>query len=352
MKKTVILIVFVLLALSLCACGGMPGEEAAGLYPDIIGDWGTDPFGESIVLSLRKDGTCTVLNDPGTWTLNKKLSHEGQVTLTAKTEHIAYSIQLERVQDGTDRDYDAVQLLIMDSKKKLEVYKDHVFTQSDHFIFADLALQAVPELADEWGSAYWYEESALTIREDGTCTFLRQPGKWCLSSRNATWPSIDILIKLDSGKQLRADFFLSDTPGSYMASLDIFDAQTGIPVYPVNFMSNISTPFVISRTKAPVAAEYAAPIIGSWTADGNTSNPVATFNEDGTCTIRGADGIWTLEYYNLHNYATNDYWELLALIDENEYVISFQAPGNNIHTMSIYNKGMEILPHSYVTKIP
>ena len=72
MKKTIALLLAAALCLSLCACGGLAGEKAALLYPDIIGGWGTDPFGEEFVLTLSGDGSCSVLDDAGTWTLDEK----------------------------------------------------------------------------------------------------------------------------------------------------------------------------------------------------------------------------------------------------------------------------------------
>ena len=194
MKKALTLILSLMLCLCLCACGGMPGEEAALLYPDIIGEWGTDPFGEEFVLTLFKDGSCSILGTDGTWTLDDKRSNEEWVELTVKTEAMKYYVELDRVQDGME----SVHLWITDTKKETTVYEGSVFTPGTQYVFPEIALHAVPELVGEWGTPYWNEESILTINEDGTCTLLRQPGRWCLESFAAVWPKIIVHIKLDT----------------------------------------------------------------------------------------------------------------------------------------------------------
>ena len=73
MKKAIVLLFALVLCLVLCACGHMDGAEAAALYPDIIGGWGTDIFGDEFVLRLEKDGTCTILDYPGTCQVHRKV---------------------------------------------------------------------------------------------------------------------------------------------------------------------------------------------------------------------------------------------------------------------------------------
>ena len=53
MKKIIVLMLLLLLCASLTACGHMDGAEAAALYPDILGNWGTDYFGEESRITLR-----------------------------------------------------------------------------------------------------------------------------------------------------------------------------------------------------------------------------------------------------------------------------------------------------------
>ena len=352
MKKTVIQIIVCVLCLMLCACGGLSGEKAAELYPDIIGNWGTDPFGEEFVLCLAKDGTCTVLDTPGSWTLDEEQSNDMYVTLTIKTDHAAFTVHLNRVQEDNPNPDNAVELQITDAGQGKRVYHGDVFIAEKQFISAELALQTVPELVDEWGSIYWNEEPALVIREDGTCSVLRQPGRWCLRAREATWPRIDIMIKLDSGEQLYSDFYVLDIPGSCCAALDIYSSDTGIPVYPTDYTSAVSDPIVISRSRAGHASDLASEAIGTWAVAEDLTNPVATFHEDGTCTIRGADGLWSVDYTNMHNLPSDGYWELLAKINDNGYQIYLNDIGNGRFAMSIYSKDMEILPFSDMVKIP
>ena len=111
-------------------------------------------------------------------------------------------------------------------------------------------------------------------------------------------------------------------------------------------------PIVISRSQAGHASDLASEAIGTWAVAEDLTNPVAAFHEDGTCTIRGADGLWSVDYTNMHNLPSDGYWELLAKINDNGYQIYLNDIGNGRFAMSIYSKDMEILPFSDMVKIP
>ena len=337
MKRSLIAIIILILAISLCACGRIDGAEAAALYPDIIGQWGTDYFGEEFVLSLQADGSCVVLDNPGTWKLDTKQSDNHHVILNIQTEQAKYFVDLGRHLPEPNES-ETVHLLIMDQKQETTVYTGPVFSAVDLFVSPEEALYTVPELIGEWGSEYWKKESTLTIREDGTCTLLRQQGRWGLHRNASTWPWIQILIKLDSGEQYFCDFYMHDElPDPILANMEIFNIETRIGIE-----SNIDI-YVINRAVAPVAMEIAAEAIGTWAIPGEEGNPVVTFNEDGTCNIRGADGIWTIPYVTLYE----DYFELSAQINDTRYTIYFNTYDDGRHDITIYNDdNMAIVPHN------
>lgn len=341
MKKALTLILSLMLCLCLCACGGMPGEEAALLYPDIIGEWGTDPFGEEFVLTLFKDGSCSILGTDGTWTLDDKRSNEEWVELTVKTEAMKYYVELDRVQDGME----TVHLWITDTKKETTAFEGNVFLYGNQYIFSEMALQAVPELVGEWGTPYWNEESVLTINEDGTCTLLRQSGKWCLWTNASTWPDLEMIVKLDNGHQYSIQFSLdTDLDWGYpRAQLRIFDNTTETYVWsdPEREWPIFS---VVNRQQVIHPMDFASIAVGEWT-EGENKQPFAKFNEDGTCTIRGAEGLWTLDYTAYYNEKYRNGWDYLlhAKISGDEYDICFSNPDDNgKYTMYILNQDDDI----------
>ena len=347
MKKIIVLMLLLLLCASLTACGHMDGAEAAALYPDILGNWGTDYFGEEFALSLQADGTCTVLDNPGTWTLDKKLSSQTQVTLTAKTEPADYSIRLDRVPADTQDAFNPVHLVIMDAKQEVVVYEKDVFTAEGNVVSHELALQTVPELIGEWGSQYWHEESALTIREDGTCTLLRQPGRWCLRSDGTAQPSVILLVKLDSGKQYRCECSLySDPQENHLTVLNILEADTDSLIYPT---TQWYQPF-INRTVVPSTMEIIPEAIGTWADATKPSVPIVTFNEDGTCTILGSSGVWSLEYSIYPGSYLQDFpaggGKLTAIINDNPYSINFNFYEDGRYDITVFNRDMAIVPHN------
>ena len=344
MKKALTLILSLMLCLCLCACGGMPGEEAALLYPDIIGEWGTDPFGEEFVLTLFKDGSCSILGTDGTWTLDDKRSNEEWVELTVKTEAMKYYVELDRVQDGME----TVHLWITDTKKETTAFEGNVFLYGNQYIFSKMALQAVPELVGEWGTPYWNEESVLTINEDGTCTLLRQSGKWCLNTNHSTWPDLEMVIKLENGIQHYVKFRMdADMKWGY--------PEANIFLYNDIYQNAWEKDFrVIKRNQVIHPMDFASIAVGEWT-EGENKQPFAKFNEDGTCTIRGAEGLWTLDYTAYYNEKYRNGWDycLHAKISGDEYDICFSDHGSGQYTMYIVNQddGIYILNASEVFKI-
>ena len=351
MKRMCFLVLMLALCFTLCGCGGMSGEEAALVYPDIVGQWGTDPFGEEFVLTLSEDGTCDVLGHSGTWTLDDKRSNEEWVELTLETEAMKYYVELDRVQG----DRTTVHLWITDAKKENTIYEGEVFQPGTDYIFADLACQAVPELIGEWGSIYWNEESILTVNADGTCTLLRQSGRWCLISYSSTWPDIVIYVKLDNGKTYRVPFtLLTEMDRSYSnADIRIYDIgeQTYLwsdpeREYPV-FRS-------VNRNQLIDPLEVASIALGSW-SESAEKQPFATFREDGTCTIRGAEGLWSLDYLAYYQEKYRNGWDhcLLAEINGDEYDIRFSDLGSGRFMMYIVNQddNIYILDATEVIKV-
>lgn len=353
MKRAISLLLTIVLCLSLCACGELQGEKAAGLYPDIIGNWGVDPFGEAVILRLDKDGTCTVLDNPGTWFLNEKLSDQGQVTLTAKTEHTSYSIQLNRVPGDTQSAFYPVHLVIMDSKQKMVVYEAEVFKPEKTAVSHELALQTVPELVGEWGSVYWNEESVLTIRDDGTCTLQRQPGRWCLRSDGTIWPNVIMLIKLDTGKQFRCEVSTPE-PVIHLTGLQIFEEDTDAVIYPQEDRGYAQ--FSVNRTLTPSMIEIIPEAVGTWADAKDPTVPVVTFNEDGTCKIFGGSGVWAVDYHrylkDLNNGITAGSAALDAKINGNDCYIYFDAYDDGTYNMTVWSNDLVVLSNAEVVRIP
>lgn len=350
MKKALFLLLAIMLCMSLCACGGMSGEKAAELYPDIIGEWGTDPFGEEFVLTLSKDGSCTVLDTVGTWTLDSKQSNEEYVVLTVKTENVSYYVKLDRVQPDRRYMYDSVNLVIMDAKQEIPVYEGFVFTQGDHFVSPELALHTVPELIGEWGSHYWAEESVLTVREDGTCTVLRQPGKWCLWRDFSQWPKIVILIKLENGLQYECEFYVWEDRNFTLSGFSFYNRAENQVVY-VDPLAGTSEVKAINRSKVEHASEKAFWVLGSWVSEDDHSGLV-TFRKDGTCTFRGAEGLWTLDYNHYRDSPEEpDELNLIIKIENLEYYAHVYGKGNNRAAIYVFGNGMEIMTDTNAVKI-
>ena len=334
------------------------GEKAAGMYPDIIGQWGTDPFGEEFVLTLFKDGSCSILDTPGTWTLDKKLSDDKQVVLNIKTDNMKYYVELDRIRKDSEFPSLYCNLLIMDSKKKTEIYNDYVFTTNGNFVMSDLAMHTVPELIGEWGTYYWTEEPVLTIREDGTCSVLRQPGKWCLLSFASTWreyESVGIYVKLENGQYYKIDCMAKDYLDYKGARFDIYGPMSGC--YLITDPDSVVTPYhSINRSRVDSPFEIAHSVLGSW-VDSESGNSMATFNDDGTCTLRGAEGIWTVQYDYTSYYDSpredTEHLDLVVKINDREYDVIMTSEQNENFLMRISEEGVngvEILPYTEVVK--
>lgn len=358
MKKVLVLFLSLMLCLSLCACGGMSGEKAAGMYPDIIGQWGTDPFGEEFVLTLSKDGSCSILDTPGIWTLDEKRSNEAQVVLNIQTDSMKYYLELDRIRKDREVPSLYCNLLIMDSKKKTEIYNDYVFATNGNFVMPDLAMHTVPELIGEWGTYYWTEEPVLTIREDGTCSVLRQPGKWCLLSFASTWreyESVGIYVKLENGQYYEIDCMAKDYLDYKGATFDIYGPMSGC--YFITDPNSVVTPYhIINRSRVDSPFEIAHSVLGSW-VDSESGNSMATFNDDGTCTLRGAEGIWTVQYdytsYFDSSWKDNETLSLVVKINDREYDVTMFSEENENFLMRISEEGVngvEILPFTDVVK--
>lgn len=358
MKKVISLLLALVMCLSLSACGGMPGEKAAGMYPDIIGQWGTDPFGEEFVLTLSKNGSCSILDTPGTWTLDEKRSNEAQVVLNIQTDSMKYYVELDRIPKDSEVPSLYCNLLIMDSKKKTEIYHDYVFTTNGNFVMPDLAMHTVPELIGEWGTYYWKEEPVLTIREDGTCSVLRQPGKWCLLRYFSTWRedhAVIIYVKLENGQYYEIDCMAMEYLDYKVARFDIYG-----PMSDCSLITDLDsgTPYihVINRSRVDSPFEIAHDVLGSW-VDSESGNSMATFNDDGTCTLRGAEGIWTVKYdytsYCDSSWKDTEHLDLIVKINDREYDVIMTSEENENFLMRISEEGVngvEILPYTEIVK--
>ena len=346
MKKIISLILVFVMCLSLCACGGMPGEEAALLYPDIIGKWGTDPFGEEYALALSEDGSCSILGHEGTWTLNEKNSSGDYFELSVKTEAMKYTVVLDIWEESF---WFEKGLFITDAKKETSIYGGQVFRYDNQYLSHEMALQVVPELVGEWGSLYWNEESVLTINEDGTCTLLRQPGKWCLNTNHSTWPDLEMVIKLENGIQHYVKFQMdADMKWGY--------PEAHIFLYNDIYQNAWEKDFrVINRNQVIHPMDFASIAVGEW-AEGENKQPFATFREDGTCAIRGAEGLWSLDYTAYYNEKFRNGWDycLRAKIKDEEYDIRFTNPDDyGLCSMYILNEhdNMMIVDASYAFKV-
>lgn len=355
MKKVWFLLAALVLCLALTACGGMAGEKAAALYPDIIGRWGTDPFGEEFVLTLEKDGTCTILDNAGTWTLEEKQSNEEWVILNVKTQSLKYYVRLNRIQNKRQGAFHTVRLLIQDAKQETTLYEDYVFTPEGNFVDHELAVQTVPELIGEWGSPYWNEESFLTVREDGTCTLMRQPGKWCLRVDFSTWHKVLMLVKLENGVQYEVELSMDPTTdwGYDRGWIFIYDRKTETPVWIDDEAQNPDGE-VVNRSKIVNTLDIASVAVGDWLEEGK-EEPFATFREDGTCTIRKADGVWSLDYIAYYNEDFRNGWDycLHAKIKGDEYDICFSDRDSGQYHMYIINQtdGIYIVDPCDVMKV-
>jgi len=305
MKQKIIPVLICLLCLVFCGCGKMSGEKAAEMYPDIIGSWGSDPFGEEFAISLSKDGSCVLLGKSGQWRLDSDNSNDAQVILTVKTEDNEYWVQLERLQEDDDGYAD---LLIMDSNHKTNIYEDSVFLPGTVFIAAEAALPAIPELITEWGSYFFYEDSTLIIREDGSCIMLGQPGKWCVEKRFDTWDSLSLRVRLDNGKLYKCDILLERNIdfGYHLYIMELHDNGDFSFVYPeeeaglptdVAFVHDPYLSFTLDRNNPLPGSECIPVLVGSW-ADPESGEILATFRDDGSCTVLGEDTVWGIDYWN------------------------------------------------------
>ena len=353
MKKAIVVLFALAVCLSLCACGHMDGTEAAALYPDIVCGWGRDFFGDSFVLSLEKDGTCTILDNPGTWTLDKKASNEEFVELAVKTDQAKYFVRLDRTHGEQFQTLQYVNLLIMDSKQETVVYENSVFNPDRSFISTQSVLQTFPELVGEWGTTYWKEDSVITFRDDGTCTLLQQPGKWCALRTSSMESDVNLYVKLENGNPYHVCFWLDQENdwGYTHGVVDIFDFNNYQKLYP----DSDQPANVVNRNQIIHPLEFASIAVGQWTT-AESNEPFAIIRDDGTCTIRGADGLWTLDYISYYDEKFRNGWDycLLAQIDAEEYDIRFSNDGGDDYHMYIMNpyNALSLLEAQTVYKAP
>ena len=205
--------------------------------------------------------------------------------------------------------------------------------KNNDIIPAEDALPAVPEIVGEWGSIFFSEESLLTIREDGTCTLLRQPGTWGIHKDYSLWPTVLIVAQLDNGKEEQIEFYMyqDDDLGYYEGTLTIKDSE-------------IPPAGVVNRNQVAHPAEAASFVLGTW-ADGDSAESFATFNEDGTCEILGGKGLWGLNYAPYYNEDFAYGWDyyLFAEINGQNWKIHVNEGENGKSVFSISNGPMKIV---------
>ena len=201
---------------------------------------------------------------------------------------------------------------------------------------AEDALPAVPEVVGEWGSIFFAEESLMTIREDGTCTVLRQPGSWGVHKDFSLWPTILIVAQLDNGKEEQIEFYMyqGEDLGYHEGTLTIKDSE-------------LPPAGVVNRTQVDHPTEVASFVLGTW-VDGDSTESFATFNEDGTCEILGAKGLWGLNYAPYYNEDFGYGWDyyLFAQIDEQTWKVHVKEGEAGRSTFSVSNGPMKIVDTS------
>ena len=246
------------------------------------------------------------------------------VILNIKTQQAEYRGTLERL--GEDHNGYA-KLLIRENKRKVTVYDNAVFLPGTVYVTAEQALHAIPEIVGEWGSIFFYEETALIICEDGTCTLMRQPGRWCIMKSDSSWPKVRLAIKLDSGDQYTCQLMKYEYPEpEYRYEMLIYDTD-GVHVYPNNHKNGVSdnhSALAINRTKYAPGEEWLPFVVGEW-AENAKSRERVTFRADGTCSVFGNDGVWGIDWWNYEYMKSNNmpgiYWYVVK-IDGEIYQIS------------------------------
>ena len=112
----------------------------------------------------------------------------------------------------------------------------------------------------------------------------------------------------------------------------------------------------INRAVTPSTLDIIPEAVGTWAATNNPSEPLVTFNEDGTCTILGGNGVWCIQYAaylrNLQNGIPEGSGELTAKINGNPYTIYFNTYSDGRHDITIYNSDMNVLPRAEIVKLP
>ena len=89
-------------------------------------------------------------------------------------------------------------------------------------------------------------------------------------------------------------------------------------------------------------------VLGTWTSTEDQTNLV-TFQEDGTCVLRGAEGLWTLDY-DSYNPEWNNWISLLVKVGTQEYRVQVNATGTVIYMGISLSDGVEVVGSTSVTK--
>lgn len=285
MKKTILILLALLLCLGLCACGGMSAGEAAQTYPHIIGGWGTDPFGEDFALLLAEDGSCTMMEAAGTWTLDTKSTDGNQVELLIKTENGKYTARLSKIPNEPES---VANLQIVDSKGNAQIFYDKVSRNGYGWAWGNGTTQQYSDLYGSWGTDPFGVVVDLELEADGSCRIFDVPGRWAVNLEN-TDEAMAELVAVTESAQYVATMGRSEEM-AMGTDVKITDVAQNVVVYD-------KRAYLAEERYASyeLALQEIPELIGSWGSIYLYEDPVITLREDGTCVILGEEGKWCLE---------------------------------------------------------
>ncbi len=158
-----------------------------------------------------------------------------------------------------------------------------------------------PELIGEWGTMLLSEDSIFTLREDGTCTYEQQEGKWTRDNKNSDDVRQSLMLKLDDGTDVNVSLMLEpyENYGEQWVANNYSDMLA-----------------VVNRDLYQMPQEIIDAICGTWKSSGKSSSSL-TLNADGTCVVNGENGFWSLPDPNHYSADDNSYGILVQTEDGN-----------------------------------
>ena len=127
----------------------------------------------------------------------------------------------------------------------------------------------------------------------------------------------------------------------------IFTDRRGNYVY-IDPDSGTTSVHAVNRSKTEKPSQMVPWVLGTWTSTEDQTNLV-TFQEDGTCVLRGAEGLWTLDY-DSYNPEWNNWISLLVKVGTQEYRVQVNATGTVIYMGISLSDGVEVVGSTSVTK--